>query len=221
MKKILLSLVVLFGIQSVLYAQNEKYIQSMKTQIAILDTAQTEPFLLKNINTFERISSVEPKEWLPIYYSSLAESRLAMIYMQKDQDKADTHLNKALATLEKAEALSADNSEIITLKAMIVGMQIGIDPMTRGQKLGMQAAMLTSQALALNPENPRAIALKGQMLLFTPPQFGGDPAKGKELLNKALEKIDTFKPESELHPTWGKEMIKSFMTVLDKFEEKK
>lgn len=221
MKKILLSLLVLFGMQSVLYAQNQKYIQNMKTQIAILDTAKSEPFLLKNINTFDRIASAEPQEWLPIYYSSLAESKLAMTYMETDKEKADKHLTHALSTLERAAALSADNSEIITLNAMLIGMQIGIDPMVRGQKMGMQAAMLTSQALTLNPENPRAIALKGQMLMFTPPQFGGDPVKGKELLNKALEKIATFQPESELHPTWGKEMIQSFLSMVEKFEEKK
>ena len=41
--------------------------------------------------------------------------------------------------------------------------------------------------------------------MHTPPAFGGGEKKAKPVFELALEKFKTFKPESNLHPTWGKE----------------
>ena len=60
-----------------------------------------------------------------------------MIGMQeKENNLKDERFDKAKNLVDKADAISPDNSEIYVLKSFIIGMMISIDPMTRGQKLG-------------------------------------------------------------------------------------
>jgi hypothetical protein len=63
------------------------------------------------------------------------------------------------------------------------------------------------KAVALNPENPRALSLLAQMQYGTAQFFGSSTAEACGTLNKALEKFDTYKPANSLSPQWGRGMV--------------
>jgi hypothetical protein len=113
--------------------------------------------------------------------------------------------------LNKAEALSQDNSEIYVVKKMIATLRLTADPMNRYMKYGPDAAEALETAKKLNPENPRVYFLEGQDKLFTPKQFGGSKEEAKKLFEFALQKFDSFKAENELMPHWGKGQTAYFL----------
>lgn len=193
-----------------MFAQsNSKFEKTMVKQIDLLDKAKAGTDFVNAANAFERIANAETKEWLPLYYQAYA--LVLSSNDEKDNVKKDAVLDKALEIANKADKLSPDNSEIVTLQSWITSMKIGIDPATRGQKLGMEAGMLTAHAIELNPENPRPYFLQGTGLLFTPEQFGGGKAKALPVLEKAIEKFNAFKPANAMIPNWGKEIAQKML----------
>lgn len=191
------------GLAAGLFAQaNAKYVGAMEKALAGIDTLRTGAQWLEKSNAFERIAQKEKGEWLPQYYVALCQ---AMIFnLDQDDSQYEALCDKADRFIAVADSLNPNNSEIYVLKSMAAGMHIRINPMTNGQKYGPIASITLEKALTLDPENPRAYMNKGIGLYFTPPQWGGDPEKGVELMELAAEKYEAFKPASSIHPNWGK-----------------
>ena len=201
MKKTIIYFCVL--ISAVTFGQDAKYVQAMQKNISSIDSAKaTETFQNAN-NVFERIGSANQKEWLPLYYQSFC---LVMVGLEKEgNDKKDEYFDQAQVLIDKADKLSPDNSEIAVMQSFIISMKITIDPMTRGQKMGMQSSMLISKAIQLDKENPRAYLLKGTSMMYTPEQYGGGKDKAIPVLEMSIAKYKTFKPTSSLMPHWGED----------------
>ena len=72
-------------------------------------------------------------------------------------------------------------------------------------KFGGESAKYLAQAKAMNPNNPRIYFLQGQSAFYTPEQFGGGKKVALGLFQTSVDKFGSFKPKSELMPTWGKE----------------
>ncbi len=83
--------------------------------------------------------------------------------------------------------------------------------MNRYMKYGPEAAQALETAKKLNPENPRVYYLEGQDKLYTPEQFGGSKPEAVKFFELALKKFAAFKPESSIHPSWGKQMTEYFL----------
>ncbi len=182
--------------------ENPKYIRAMEKAVAGLDTLKTGAEWLERSNQFERIAQKEPGEWLPPYYVALCQ--IMIFNLDQDAAKYEALCAKTDQFLAVADSLEPNNSEILVLKSMAAGLHIRTNPMVNGQKYGPLANMTLEKALQLDPENPRAYMQKGMGLFFTPPQWGGDPAKGKELMEIAAQKFETFQPATSIHPSWGK-----------------
>lgn len=204
MKKIILPLIaVVFSISS--FAQSARYNDAMKTSIAKMDSSWTPDALLQLANTFERIGNAEKTEWLPFYYAGYCLVMNA--YMQKDVSKIDPLCDKADENLSKAAALQSNNSEITTVQGMVLTARMQAD-MSRGMTLGPKSSGMFQAAMAQQPAgNPRAMMNIAQSLFYTPEAFGGSKAKGIEIMEKALASYSSFKPESALHPNWGKAYV--------------
>lgn len=199
MKKFLV--ILLFVPLAKLQAQSPKFIAAMERNIVVMDTA-TIPATMQNVaNQLERISTAEPKEWLPGYY--IAWLNIMMSIQEKDMNKKDAMLDKALDLIAKADAMMPDHSEIYALKSFALSMKIGVDPATRGQKLGMESGIAVARAMKLDPENPRPYLLKGQSAMYTPEQYGGGKEVALPILEQAVEKYKTFKPKNSIMPHWG------------------
>ena len=85
------------------------------------------------------------------------------------------------------------------------------DPMSRYMSEAPIAQQALAKAESLDPDNPRITILKAEDAYFTPEQFGGSKAKGKELFAKAVEQFATYKPKTYLNPNWGKAEAQYFL----------
>jgi hypothetical protein len=193
---------------------NAKFIAAMEKALAGLDTLQTAAQWQEASNRFERIAQKEPGEWLPAYY--IAYSQIMIFNTETDPAKREPLVGKADRFVALADSLQPENSEIYVLKNMATVLHIRLDPMTNGPKYSMVAGLALEKAKKLDPENPRAYMQEGLSAYFTPPQFGGDKQKGRELLEKAAQKFETFKPASSIHPVWGKAANARFLEMARK-----
>ena len=209
MKKLFLLAAVLFLVTGV-FAQSEKYMTSMKANIAAIDTSFKNPQnLLDLANKFERIAVAEKTQWLAYYYAAYCQVNYT--YMEQDKPKVDAIADKATELIDKADALQPNNSEISCIKSMIASAHMMVNPMQRFQEYGPEAASFIEAAMKQDPANPRPEFLQGQGLKYTPEQFGGGCATAKPVLQSSLAKYGTFKPASEIHPTWGKQRVEMLL----------
>lgn len=208
MKKIfLLAAAAVFTVT--IHAQNEKYIGFMKKNIAALDTARTSEELQNAANNFERIANAEKSEWLPNYYAAYALVMKA--FYISDMKEVDPACDKADALIAMAESLSPKNSEISTLKSMVLTARMRVDG-SRGMTMGPKATMILQDAMKEMPAgNPRALVQMSQMLFYTPPAFGGGKDAGISILQKGIAAYETFKPATEIDPNWGKEYAEKLL----------
>ena len=183
------------------FAQNPKYVSAMEKNIQLVDTATITVTLWQAANSFERIANSEKTEWLPNYWAAYSFVMLTII--GNDKEQIDVYCDKADAFLEKAEAISKDNSEIITLKGFASAMRINVNPMMRGRVYGPKSSEFYQQAIKLDENNPRPYYLRGQGIMNTPVMFGGGADKACPYLEKAMKKFETFKPSSSIMPSWG------------------
>ncbi len=203
MKKILLIVTIVFG-ATASFAQSDKFIASMKSNIAAIDTSFKNPMnLLTLANNFERIATAEKTQWLPYYYAALCQVNYT--YMEQDKSKVDAIADKATELINKADALQPNNSEISCLKSMIASAHMMVNPMQRFMEYGPESQAHIDAAMQQDPTNPRPEFLKGQGLKYTPEQFGGGCVTAKPVLLSALDKFNAFKPASDLHPNWGRQ----------------
>lgn len=207
MKSITLILV-LISFRSFAQNSDPKFLQATKTGLELVATAKGAEDYLKAENHFERIATVATKEWLPSYYA--AYCNLYAGYMTADKELKDQYWDKALLEIDKADALSANNSEIYALKGALQFMKMSVDPRTRMYLMGESAASL-EKAAVLNPENPRIDLIKGQDIFYTPEAFGGGKAKAKSILESAVAKFAIFKPSNTINPNWGAEAAKALL----------
>ena len=182
----------------VLSAQSDKYMEAMKKNLILFDSAKTSADYQALANTFERIGDAEKTQWLPYYYAGLVLATYGWNDPNVDKDANSTRINNLC---DKAAALD-NNSEIYCLRNMSATQQMMVDPQTRWQTYGMQASKDIDEGLKLNPDNPRLYYLRGESIFNTPPAFGGGKEKAKSVFEKALSLFKTEKPKP-LYPSWG------------------
>lgn len=214
MKQLLFTLAFATTLSSA-FAQSEKYVAAMQPKVIAADTTRN-PEGLKDLSAaFERIADAEKSQWLPYYYAALTQVSSGYMLTNGQMggmaEKLDPIADKAEGLLNKAEALSKDNSEIFIVRKMIASLRLMADPMSRYMQYGPQAQQALETARKLNPANPRVYLLEGQDKFYTPEQFGGSKTEARKLFEEALKKYDSFKPASSLDPNWGKATAAYFL----------
>jgi hypothetical protein len=208
-KTILLSIAILFAV--IAFAQSERYVNAMKTNIIQLDSAMAKGNMGAVANNFERIAAAEKTEWLPYYYAAYATVMQA--FLESDKSKTDAIANKAEELINKAESVAGkENSETLVIKSMIASAHLMVDPQTRWQQYGESFTTNINKAKALDPKNPRPVFLEAQAKLNTPESFGGGKAPARELFQKAMQMFDGFQPATDIHPSWGRVATQYFLT---------
>jgi hypothetical protein len=200
------------------FAQSEKYTKTMEQLVAAFDSTSSPDQLTTLANSFQRVADAEKNQWLPYYYASLANLTAGYISTMGQMglaDKTDPIADQAEGLLSKAEALSKDNSEIFIVKKMIASLRLLGDPQNRYMIYGPAAGEALAKARSLNPANPRVNLLEAQDKFYTPEQFGGSKSEAKKLLEEAVKQFEAFKPESNLHPTWGLNQAKQLLSQMN------
>lgn len=220
MKKTILVLTVLLA-ATVSFAQmSDKFVKAMEGKIAAIDTTTTVQGFTDLANSFERIAEAEKNQWLAYYYAAFCNASAGTMVgaegdmMAAKADKTDPYADKADKHIAKAEELMKNNSEIFIVKKMIATLRMIGDPMNRFMTYGQEAQAMLDEAKKLNAENPRVYILEGQDKFFTPEQFGGSKEEAKVLFEKAKKLYETFKPESSIHPNWGKGQVEYFLSLM-------
>jgi tetratricopeptide (TPR) repeat protein len=188
-------------------ANDEKFIEAMQKNIKSVYEAQEITTLLQTVNSFERIAATEKNKWEPFYY--IGFGYLMMANMETDGNKKDAYLDKALEAIEKGKVIIPSESELIALEGFAYMLKVTVDPQSRGMVFAPKAVQTFEKALALNPENPRALALLAQMQYGTAQFFGSAATEACTSNSKALEKFQTYKSENPLAPVWGLRMAES------------
>jgi hypothetical protein len=198
----LLSVLILFSISAVACAND--YLESMQKGIDAVYQASDIPQLQQAVNTLERIGAAENTKWEPQYYAAFGY--LMMVNHEKDAAKKDAYLDRAMTAIEKANALAPVESEIIALEGFVYMLRVTVDPGSRGPEFAPRALQTFGKASALNPGNPRALALMAQMQYGSAQFFGTSTADACALVERSLETFDAFKSQNPLAPRWGKRM---------------
>jgi len=219
MKKTILILSAIF-VASFSFAQMpEKFVKAMEGKIAMLDSVKTAEGYIELANAFERIGEAEKNQGLAYYYAAYCNASAGTLVgaggdmMAAKADKTDPYADKADKQIKKAEELMKSNSEIFIVKKMIATLRMLGDPMNRYMTYGPEATAMLDEAKKTNPANPRAYLLEAQDKYYTPEQFGGSKEEAKVLFEKAQKLFETFKPESSIHPNWGKNQIAYFLSL--------
>lgn len=190
-------------------ADDEKYFAAMKKQIYNMDSLKNVEDYVDAANAFERIGNAEQNKWLPFYYASLCNTLAS--FVDTTTILKDVYLDQALKLLAIADSLQPDESEIYTLKGMIMQGRLQIDPMNRYMKYSVEMSSNFQKAQQLNPLNPRPDYLIAVTTFYTPEQFGGGPKAAKPMLETAMKKFNEFVPKDDLMPIWGKDHAEMFL----------
>jgi hypothetical protein len=203
MKTLKISVLLLIG--TVAFANNDKYVEAMQKNIKAVYTVNTIDDLQGAVNTLIRIGDAEKTKWEPFYYASFGY--IMMATRVNDGAKKDSYLDLAKTVLDKAAAIQPNDSEIVALEGFIHMIRVTVDPASRGPQYSMLSMQTFGKALAINPNNPRALGLMAQMQLGTAQFFKQDASEACATARQALPLFDL--PVTGFAPQWGKEMTQS------------
>lgn len=114
-------------------------------------------------------------------------------------DAAEESLERTADLLRGIVEADPESAEAWALLSSVYGLQIGYSPF-KGPFLGPRASRALSQAMRLEPDNPRVVMMKGISLYNTPRMFGGDRRASITWFTKAIERF-TADPGQEIR--WG------------------
>jgi hypothetical protein len=200
MKRILIITVLIAAFGSTALASN--YEETMSKNIQKMYTLTSSSELVNLANQFQRIASVEKKEWLPRYYAAYCFIT-STLFDEMSEDEKHQKLDMAQKEMDVLKGQAPDESEVYVLQAFLY--QLRITDLSKGMKF----SSLTNEALAvaekLDSGNPRICYLRGTNIYYTPKMFGGGAEKAKPLFEKAAKMFETFQPGNPLYPSWGKQ----------------
>jgi hypothetical protein len=128
---------------------------------------------------------------------------------ETDGAKKDSYLDLAKAALDKAVAIQPNESELAALEGFIHMIRTSVDPASRGAQYSMMSMQAFGKALAINPNNPRAMALMAQMQFGTAQFFKQEPTEACDSAKKAIALFGNQTSNNPLAPVWGKGMAES------------
>ncbi|MBT8218296.1 MAG: hypothetical protein KJP00_00615 [Bacteroidia bacterium] len=204
--------IILFAcMSSLVFSIGDPYTEAMKEGMTMLEKAQNSDDFLAAANQFERISNVAADNWHPAYYTAYARAIAAS--MVNESTRKEELLDQAEVALKKASGVDHDKSEVGTLQGFIHMLRIAVDPNVRGQQYSMMSSASLQKALAINPDNPRAMYMQAQLSFGTAQFFGSDTSDACAAVDRAIslfEKSEMEPSADPFAPNWGKLFALSF-----------
>lgn len=208
--KYIIILTVLIGLNfSDAHAQESKYEKTMTSSISEIFSAETTKELDGLANKFSRIGEAEKDKWHPYYYAAL--SKIFKAIKTSDNAEKDLVLNEGAKYVSMGKDIDSGNSELEALDGFINMIKIGVDPGTRGQTLSPKIFASFGKAMAIDPNNPRAVLFMGQMSIGTAEFFKQPLDESCRLIIRANEMFDEQQPKDPLAPTWGQYGIEEWL----------
>ncbi|MEL6558659.1 MAG: tetratricopeptide repeat protein [Bacteroidota bacterium] len=180
---------------------DQKYYEIMGKTIKEMFSATDAAEVQASLNMFERISNAEADKWEPAYYTAFAYLKLYEL-AESAADK-DAIIDKAIASVNEGLKIAENEDELITMKGYVYMMKMVLDPMNRAPEYSPIIIGSYQKALTIDPNNPRAWYLLGQMQLGTASFTGGSTDQGCASISKAVENFKNDKSENPIAPSWG------------------
>jgi hypothetical protein len=149
----------------------------------------------------ERIAAAEKSNWLPNYYVALINTTEA--FNPANKEKVPAMIIKAQNAIDNATLISPNNDEIMVVQAMLYTVILIQDPMTNGVKYTGLVMEQYGKALAINPNNPRAVFSKAEFEIGGAKYWGTDIKPMCAQIEKSIGLFANFKPETPFSPKWG------------------
>jgi hypothetical protein len=202
MKRTTLLLGVLLSATLVM-GQNEKYYQKMGETLGQFVSCNSVEDYQDLANKFHVIAGMETGEWLPLYYE--AHCYILMSFMdQQEAAVRDGYLERASSSIDKMIEIAPDEAEVYVMKAFYHTGYMVINPPGRSMSTSPLIGAALTRALAIEPNNPRALFLRISNEMGTASFFGSDTAPICEKAAELLETWDSYQLKSPIHPSWGK-----------------
>jgi len=188
---------------TVVMGQNDKYYEKMGETLAQFASISSEEEFQELANQFRVIANVEKEEWLPLYYE--AHCYILMSFMdQLESGIRDAYLEKASGSIDKMIDMASNEAEVHVLNAFYHTGYLVVNPPQRAMSTTPLIHAAIGRALAIEPNNPRALFLRISNEMGTANYFGSDTAPICEEAAKLFESWDSYKVKSSIHPNWGK-----------------
>lgn len=153
------------------------------------------------LDLMERIAAAEKNNWLPNYYVALINTTEA--FNPANKEKVPAMIIKAQNAIDNATLISPNNDEIMVVQAMLYTVILIQDPMTNGVKYTGLVMEQYGKALAINPNNPRAVFSKAEFEIGSAKYWGTDTKPMCAQIEKSIQLFANFKPETPFSPKWG------------------
>lgn len=182
---------------------DDKYYQKMGETIQGFSTCTTVDDFQDLANKFRVIANVEKEEWLPLYYEAQCYVQISFMGNLSAQEK-DSYLEKASSVIESMTELAPDEAEVQVITALYYTGSLVVNPPQRAMSTTPLIHAAIAKALALEPNNPRAIFLRISNEMGTASYFGEDVSEYCTQATELLENWDSYELKSPIHPNWGK-----------------
>lgn len=137
-----------------------------------------------------------------LYFRGFLRWRLSY---DQDWTQALAHVDAAIEDLKSALAANPRLADAHALLASLYPRYYSLAP-GRAMAIGPLGDDHLAGALELEPENARVVAIQALDLIHSPKQYGGDPEKGFELLEQAVQLADG--QSATVGPGWGRGLIR-------------
>lgn len=185
---------------------DEKYYQKMGETLSEFSTCSTVDDFQNLANKFRVIANVEKEEWLPLYYEAQCYVLISFMGDLSAEEK-DGFLDKASSLIEGMAELAPNEAEVQVIKALYYTGSLVVNPPQRAMSTSPLIHAAIAKALALEPNNPRAIFLRISNEMGTASYFGDDVSPYCAQASELLQNWDTYELKSPIHPSWGKEDV--------------
>ncbi len=191
-------------IASVTLAGNETYYKKMGQTLAQFESCNSVEDFQNLANQFRVIGNVETEEWLPLYYET--QCYILMGFMNSlSTEQRDSYLSEASTSIDKLIEKAPGEAEVFALQAFCYTGQMLINPAERSMSTAPLIYAAIGRAMAMEPNNPRALFLRISNEMGTASFFGSDTAPFCEQAADLLESWDDYELKTPIHPRWGRE----------------
>lgn len=202
-------------IATVAMGSDEKYYQKMGETLSEFSTCSSVDDFQNLANKFRIIANVETEEWLPLYYEAHCYILISFMGNLTAQEK-DAYLDKASSLIESMAELAPNEAEVEVMKAFYYTGSLVVNPPQRAMSTTPLIHSSIAKALAIEPNNPRALFLRISNEMGTASYFGEDTTPYCAQATKLLQNWDAYELKSPIHPSWGKAEVEGIVKSCSK-----
>lgn len=159
-------------------------------------------YLVEAEQHFQEALVLDEENYFAQYFLAYSDYRLAIYYMQNEDDEQFKNYIK-LSKAELKTILDSDDKdpEALALLASDYGEEIREDSSLAPQ-LAPKALAMISEVIEIAPDNPRVQLLAGKLILTLPEKYGGNKVKALVHLQKSVNLFEANR-EADDPIGWG------------------